>query len=292
MSPFTYSSSSTSPSELFQDFLGNVHSRRLLLHTPLHQFPATVALPGTGNGQDSVKPSVGENSFDANVVMILSVLLCALICALGLNSIVRCALRCSSRVAAQSGNNSSARRVNTGISRKILQTFITLTYSDGLALPGLDSECVICLSEFAHGEHIKNPKPDQQAQYLYKWIRPPKPKKNLINDYDHLSDFFINHSPDIFRATKLPGDRMVRHLLAGRDLSLPMNITMSASFANSFAATYVPKTVVSAEEPKDRDVNSHINNEEEGLRICQHKTSNQSTVPCSVCVHYHRLGSS
>ncbi|KAK9271536.1 hypothetical protein L1049_001896 [Liquidambar formosana] len=136
--------------------MGDFYSRRLLLHTPVYQSPPTTAAApaATGNSHDSSVPYTGDNSFDANVVMVLSVLLCALICSLGLNSIIRCALRCSSLVAS-SGDNPSARLANTGVKRKALKTFPTLNYSAGMNLPGLDSECVICLSEFTTGEKIR-----------------------------------------------------------------------------------------------------------------------------------------
>ena len=73
------------------------------------------------------------NSFDANVVMILAVLLCALICALGLNSIVRCALRCSTRMPAPSG----ARRRQQA------------------AGGGGGPVCAICLGELEPGERVR-----------------------------------------------------------------------------------------------------------------------------------------
>ena len=146
---------STSPStQLIQDLVGDFYSRRLLLHTPIYGSPATAAPPATGNSHDSSEPYTGSNSFDTNVVMVLSVLLCALICSLGLNSIIRCALRCSSLVAS-SENSPSARLANTGVKKKALKTFSTLNYSAGLNLPGLDTECVICLSEFTPGERLR-----------------------------------------------------------------------------------------------------------------------------------------
>ncbi|KAF8404416.1 hypothetical protein HHK36_009301 [Tetracentron sinense] len=142
----------SNPPQLLQDFLGNVHSRKLLLHTPLHQSPDTPVAP-KGNGHDSY---MGERSSQAHVVMIISVLFCALICALGMNSVIRCAFRCSRRAASsESSNNSATRLANTGIKKKALKTFPTLTYSAGLELPGLDTECVICLSEFCPGKRIR-----------------------------------------------------------------------------------------------------------------------------------------
>ncbi|CAN1199303.1 RING-H2 finger protein ATL78 [Linum perenne] len=114
-------------------------ARRLLLDSS----PSPVA---------AVEP---DNKFDANVVMVLSVLLCALICSLGLNSIVRCALRISQLPPAASqlsGAATTAKLANTGIKKKALKTFPVVTFSDEL---NLDAECVICLSEFAVDDLVK-----------------------------------------------------------------------------------------------------------------------------------------
>ncbi|XP_020213204.1 RING-H2 finger protein ATL78 [Cajanus cajan] len=132
------------------------HSRRLLLHSPLNQS----AKPPTSSHDSTTETYLGDGNFDANVVMVLSVLLCALICSLGLNSIIRCALRCSNFVVSDSmissSNNSPPARVaNTGVKKKALKTFPTVSYSTELNLPSLDSECVICLSEFTSGEKVR-----------------------------------------------------------------------------------------------------------------------------------------
>lgn len=132
------------------------YSRRLLLHNPLRHSPAFASPPSAGNIHESSEAYPGDNSFDANVVMVLSVLLCALICSLGLNSIIRCALRCSSLVVSESGGNgTSGRAANTGVKKKALKTFTIVNYSAELNLPGLDAECVICLSEFAAGDRVR-----------------------------------------------------------------------------------------------------------------------------------------
>ena len=145
---------------LYQELMNLHYSRRLLLHNPLSQPQPTAASPAgasSSNPVDPTEPYSGSNGFDANVVMVLSVLLCALICSLGLNSIVKCALRCSSfRSTTESDNNDPATRLaNTGIKKKALKTFAVVNYSPDLKLPGLDTECVICLSEFAAGEKLR-----------------------------------------------------------------------------------------------------------------------------------------
>ncbi|KAK8983042.1 hypothetical protein V6N11_055025 [Hibiscus sabdariffa] len=122
-------------------------SRRwLLLSEPSPPTPTTAVPPNPYT----------QNNFDASVITVLSVLLCALIFSLGLNSILRCALRCSSLNPSESEAHTSARSPNTGVSRKTLKSFPTVKYSADLnQLPGLDSECVICLSEFTPGDRLR-----------------------------------------------------------------------------------------------------------------------------------------
>ncbi|XP_010556018.1 PREDICTED: RING-H2 finger protein ATL78 [Tarenaya hassleriana] len=144
------SASTTQQALLFQDIIGSSYPRRLLLQT-LYQ-PPTSAPPSPVNAHEAY---TGDNSFDANVVMVLSVLLCALVCSLGLNSIIKCALRCSNLVSSEASGNQAVRLANTGVKRKALKSFQTVNYSTELKLPGLDTECAICLSEFAPRERVK-----------------------------------------------------------------------------------------------------------------------------------------
>ncbi|XP_016499888.1 RING-H2 finger protein ATL78-like [Nicotiana tabacum] len=146
----------TTSTLFIQEFMENFHySRRVLLlpATPqYHQDINTMAPTDLPQGE--------SNTFDAHVVMVLSVLLCALICSLGLNSIIRCALRCTSLVSASNSSsnytNASATKLpNNGIRKKALKMFPIITYTAELKHPGLDSECVICLSEFVAGEKVR-----------------------------------------------------------------------------------------------------------------------------------------
>ncbi|KAI5672656.1 hypothetical protein M9H77_13020 [Catharanthus roseus] len=148
LSPTSSSSSST----LIQEIV-NFHSRKLLLQTPNLYPTQDFATPPSGFSHDPTDQN--NNSFDANVVMVLSVLLCALICSLGLNSIIKCALRCSTIVSSGSSNSQSARLANTGIKKKALKLFPVINYSRDLQLPGLDNECAICLSDFSSGDKIR-----------------------------------------------------------------------------------------------------------------------------------------
>ncbi|KAE8700109.1 RING-H2 finger protein ATL78 [Hibiscus syriacus] len=142
---FVYNFIST---QLLQGLLEEFHSRRLLLmHAPSFPTPTTA---NPGNRDNSSDASTRINGFDASIVLVLSVLVCALILCLGLNSIIRCALSCSSLVA----SDTPAQSANSGIKRKAFKSFPTVNYSADLNLPGLDSECVICLSDFKHGDRV------------------------------------------------------------------------------------------------------------------------------------------
>ncbi|CAN1349212.1 RING-H2 finger protein ATL78 [Linum perenne] len=127
--------------------------RRLLVNSPFHH-PSPP--PSSSSSSPPPPPAATDSTFDANVVMVLSVLLCALICSLGLNSIIRCALRCSHLVP-----TGAARLANTGIKKKALKTFPVVTFSSSSSSSDvdgtmkLDAECVICLSEFATGDRVK-----------------------------------------------------------------------------------------------------------------------------------------
>ncbi|KAK1432347.1 hypothetical protein QVD17_09243 [Tagetes erecta] len=140
---------------VFQDEFVHTYSRKLLHHTYITQQSATTP---TTLAPSPSSPSSGHNMLDVNVVMVLSVLLCALICSLGLNSIIRCALRCTrlARLESNASQESNSTSLATsGIKKKALKTFPTLNYWHGLQLPGLGNECVICLGDFSKGERVK-----------------------------------------------------------------------------------------------------------------------------------------
>lgn len=163
-------SSSASAMKLFQEF----HSRKLRIRSFKSQSPNS-ADPPASSTHDSFEYT-GDSNFDTNVVMVLSVLLCALICSLGLNSIIRCALRFSRfRSNDESANSRAPARVaNTGVKRKALRTFPIVNYSAEQKLPGLDTECVICLADFTNGERVRLlPKCNHgfHIRCIDKWLR-------------------------------------------------------------------------------------------------------------------------
>lgn len=148
-------------SQLVHDLLVDSNSRKLLLQDPLlHQSMNSPNTPDSLNYNSTDSYFKGRD-FDANVVMILSVLLCAVICSLGLNSIIKCFLRCSNLAinndpsSSTTSYNPSPRLANTGIKKKALKTFPTRSYSTELKIPSLDTECVICLSEFTNGDKVR-----------------------------------------------------------------------------------------------------------------------------------------
>ncbi|XP_023734621.1 RING-H2 finger protein ATL78 [Lactuca sativa] len=138
--------------ELFENEMKHFISRKLLLDTYSYQQPAAAV-----TAPSSSSPHTEHNNFDANVVMILSVLICALICSLALNSIIRCVLRCTRLSSSESSGSQETTLVkaNTGIKKKALKSFPTVSYWEGLKLTGLNKECVICLGDFSTGERVK-----------------------------------------------------------------------------------------------------------------------------------------
>src|ERR1044072_249826 len=155
-----YASTSFSTSHLIHDILVP-HTRKLLgqhIQSPSSS-PSMMNLSNS-NTTTADHSYFGNREFEANVVMILDVLLCALICSLGLNSIIKCGLRSFSNIvisdySSSGSNNSSTRSANKGIKKKALKKFPTVSYTAELKLPGLDTECVICISEFTEGEKVR-----------------------------------------------------------------------------------------------------------------------------------------
>ncbi|AET04683.1 putative transcription factor C2H2 family [Medicago truncatula] len=137
-------------SQLLHELLVESHTRRLLFQNPI-DFQSPTSSPVLTNNHNSTDSNFGAREFDSNVVMIVAVLLCAFICSLALNSIIRCALRVSNVAI----NNNSPQLVNKGIKKKALKKFPTMSYSTELNLPSLDTDCMICLSEFTKGEKLR-----------------------------------------------------------------------------------------------------------------------------------------
>ncbi|KAJ3677914.1 hypothetical protein LUZ60_001717 [Juncus effusus] len=107
-----------------------------------------------------VQPNSPLNSFNVDVIMVLSILFCGVICALLVNAIVRCILRLTSRTCyyQDSPDPSAQDQANTRAQvrrKEVLWALPTTIYSSKVELAGSRPECTICLSEFTHGEHIR-----------------------------------------------------------------------------------------------------------------------------------------
>lgn len=139
--------SSFSSAKPFHDFPGKFHYRNLLLQNSYNQQPITAAAP----------PYPAKSCLHFNVVMFLSVLVCAVVCSLGFHFLLRCVfLRCSRFLDSESNANSSTPLgKSSGSQTNALQNFPVINYSTELKLPGSNTECVICLSEFAPGERLR-----------------------------------------------------------------------------------------------------------------------------------------
>ncbi|KAJ0434089.1 putative RING-H2 finger protein ATL10/ATL75-79 [Helianthus annuus] len=127
---------------VFQGNMVHFHSRKLLGNDLKYQHTTTVIKTREEAIAASPAPSpyTVNKSFDTNVVMVLSVLLCALVCSLCLNSIIRCVLKCSCLLRSQSVTSLESTPAR---------------YWEGLKLPVLDKECAICLSDFISEEQVK-----------------------------------------------------------------------------------------------------------------------------------------
>ncbi|XVF17063.1 hypothetical protein REPUB_Repub10bG0085000 [Reevesia pubescens] len=144
-------STSSTPTQFSPELLENFHPRKFLLHSSL--YPSPTEAPAICPAQQNSFAT--NNNFDANVIIVLAVLICSVISSLGLFYIVQCAFRCSNFVAAESGVNPSPKFANAGVEQKALKAFPTVKFTTELKLPGLDTACIICLSEFAAGEGLR-----------------------------------------------------------------------------------------------------------------------------------------
>ncbi|KAE8655904.1 putative RING zinc finger protein [Hibiscus syriacus] len=120
-----------------QELLQSFHSRKFLLHSSLY--------PAEGHSY-----SINETLL-TNASVVLLALVCTIISASGLFCMVKCANRGSSSVAA----SSEPELADAGVEHKALNCFPIIKYATGPKLPGLDTACVICLSEFTAGERLR-----------------------------------------------------------------------------------------------------------------------------------------
>ncbi|KAH6818777.1 hypothetical protein C2S51_002380 [Perilla frutescens var. frutescens] len=95
-------------------------------------------------------PYTSSNDFKANTALIIVVLFCALICALGFNAAIRYIVRLHSSRRRREDAEDQKPGHGAGAAAEIP----SLIYAEGMKLAGAETECIICLSEFAVGEKI------------------------------------------------------------------------------------------------------------------------------------------
>ncbi|KAF3332018.1 RING-H2 finger protein ATL72-like protein [Carex littledalei] len=151
-----------------------VHSRKLLSQTNINKLLTSMPPPPSLSPitQDKLNQTRSEalaqtrlggqfSTFNADIVLILSILLCGVVCAVAVNVAVRCILRFTSQTCNHGSPDSLTNdEIQTQSSTKIkgkeaLQVLPRLVYSSRLELTGSGSECTICLSEFKHGVHVR-----------------------------------------------------------------------------------------------------------------------------------------
>ncbi|KAK9678730.1 hypothetical protein RND81_11G229900 [Saponaria officinalis] len=152
---------STSYTLLPHEVITNLHhSRKLLLHTFFNS-PTTTLAPSSNdhqmmNNNNSLNHdnyNHNNNKFDKNIIMILSLLICAIICSLFITSMVKCALKCSGFLSIFNRH----KLISNGVDKREQKTYPVVKYltNKGDIIQGSSTECVICLSEFKSGEKVK-----------------------------------------------------------------------------------------------------------------------------------------
>ncbi|CAN0879557.1 RING-H2 finger protein ATL72 [Linum grandiflorum] len=127
---------------------------RILLHSSAFSSPPPNAAANSTNATTTTHdPYINERDFDANMVIILAALLCALIGALGLNSIIRCAMRCGITSPPPTAAGISAAK--KGLKKRDLKQIPVAVYGSGEEGMPAVTECSICLGEFSDGEKVR-----------------------------------------------------------------------------------------------------------------------------------------
>ncbi|XP_073060118.1 RING-H2 finger protein ATL79-like [Primulina eburnea] len=123
---------------------------------------STAAQPPYPSSQCNVQrcpwwPYSSSKEFKANTALVIVILICALICGLAFNSAIRYVLRMNCR------RRRRQQRQTSEIGKQDLESgagsaeaeIPVLDYTEGMKLAGEETECIICLSEFAVGEKLR-----------------------------------------------------------------------------------------------------------------------------------------
>ncbi|KZV31785.1 hypothetical protein F511_36436 [Dorcoceras hygrometricum] len=123
--------------------------------------PARSRLLGGANSRPpppSHDNSQSSEPIDADFVVILAALLCALICVLGLVAVARCTWirRITGGASSVTASAPPVPSVaNKGLKKKVLKALPKHTYGEDKEQAEKLSDCAICLAEFAAGEEIR-----------------------------------------------------------------------------------------------------------------------------------------
>ncbi|KAE8663643.1 putative RING zinc finger protein [Hibiscus syriacus] len=133
--------STTSGPHLSQELLESFHPRKLLLHASLYPIETPAISPAPQHSYSN------NNNLHANERIVILVLICTIMSFCGVFCFFKCSIRGST--------SPSAKLFNVGVKQKALNAFPIVKYASDSNLPGLDTACVICLSEFVTGECLR-----------------------------------------------------------------------------------------------------------------------------------------
>ncbi|XP_065012799.1 RING-H2 finger protein ATL78-like [Musa acuminata AAA Group] len=119
------------------------HARRLLLSdAPSYSLPHS-------------STTSADDSLNANVVMVLAVLVCSVVCVLAVNAIVRCALVVLKWARSRPCAPLECWERDGGGREEALTALSSFVYHPGMGVPKAGPECAICLWEFVPGERVR-----------------------------------------------------------------------------------------------------------------------------------------
>ncbi|XP_073158220.1 RING-H2 finger protein ATL79-like [Henckelia pumila] len=100
-------------------------------------------------------PYSSSKEFKANTALVIVILICALICGLAFNSAIRYVIRMHYGRRRRRGRPEEGKPdLESGPGRAEAEIRV-LDYTEGMKLAGEETECIICLSEFAIGEKLR-----------------------------------------------------------------------------------------------------------------------------------------
>ncbi|CAN6359955.1 unnamed protein product [Urochloa humidicola] len=140
------------------------YSRPLILQLQGPEHAPATATGAAADARSAPAPAADTFAFlNANVILLLAILVCGLIAALALRVVLQCAIRVT-RGAFRDGVNGADHSTEEGGGgkqqqrrpAKLVRVLPCLAYTSGLELAGSSrSECAICLAAFARGEAVR-----------------------------------------------------------------------------------------------------------------------------------------